>query len=114
MYQLVYRGEPGTDVQRQLHSVINLGAFQAGAYALDPGQAEAQDSALFAIVEVDHTSRGDYQVEMRLAGPLAPGRRCGSQMSGRASDLVFGALMVGKVVQLTQCAQAIRRASAAE
>jgi hypothetical protein len=97
-------GAPG-----QVEQAVHEGASIAEVFRLSPDQATAADSTLYAIIDVQRDSAGQYRIEQSISGSLAKHtQNCQSYLTGSADDLTFGAFMAVVSAHLARCAHQAR------
>jgi hypothetical protein len=96
----------GAGAPRELDEVVRIGASGAEVFPLTPDRATTTDSTVFAVIDVNRDSSGQYRIEESISGSLVTHPdNCRGFSTGKLDDLAFGAYLATITTRLVRCAQ---------
>ena len=86
-----------------------MAASAGGAFALNPTNATAADSLLYAVMAVRRDAKGNYRFDQSIAGSrVRSPNNCRGYSTGSADDMGFGAQLALETQKLVRCVQEAR------
>jgi hypothetical protein len=90
-------------------SIVAMAASAGGAFALNPTNATAADSLLYAVMAVRRDAKGNYRFDQSVAGSrVRSPNNCRGYSTGSADDMGFGAQLALETQKLVRCVQEAR------